>query len=275
MRSLSDMFTHHDTPLSTPTKGTILFIDDDVIILRMIGDRLKMEGYAVFTETRGEAALEKLEVIIADLIILDISMPGLGGLGFLRRLSETVHPTPCPIIVFSARHELESFFADTAVTAFIPKTCDPDFLIREVHQLMSKRDSTPPSKQSNQPNPWKLLLIENDLHDRDHLIRLFNRNGFDVHNLSEDTSLLDTASTLNPHVILIKYMLPKHNGPTLAKQLGDHASTQHIPVVLYDDTGIHTSADQYSNVKSMVSSRQDAQLLKATLHVVLAGMGTL
>ncbi|MEI8120990.1 MAG: response regulator [bacterium] len=268
MRSLSDLFTHRDAKSASPSKGIILFIDDDETILRMIGDRLRLEGFVVYAETRGEEALAKMETISADLIILDISMPGLGGLGFLRRLSETFHPARCPIIVFSARHELETFFTNTSVTAFIPKTCDPDVLIHQIHQLISQHAPVQPPPPASPPNRWKLLLIENDRDYRDHLVRMFHRNGFEVHHLPEDTSLLDTASSVNPHVILIKYMLPRQNGPALAEQLGSHAPTHHIPVILYDDTGLHTNMHHYPNVKSLVASSQGLQLLNAVLQVV-------
>lgn len=212
-----------------------------------------------------------LERITADLIILDISMPGLGGLGFLRSIAERFRPPPCPVIVFSARHELESFFDDgKTVSAFVAKTCDPEIFISRIHQLMTKHCPSPSPGPNSLPQKWKLLLIEDDKDLRYHLASFFNRNGFDVHKFEEGRSVLETAVTNKPNVILIKYYLSNHNGPGLAEQLATHASTQHIPVVLYDDTGVHSSEQHFQNVRFVVPSGQDTQLLQAVLKTVHA-----
>ena len=213
--------------LAVANKGTLLFIDDDAVIQEMVGGRLRMEGFFVLYASRGEAALEMLETITPDLIILDVSMPGLGGLGFLRQLAET-HLNPAPVIIFSVRTELEPFFAQTNVAAFFPKTGDPDRFIRLIDQIL--KESRSGAKAA--PTRWRLLLVENDEHQRYHLRHYFNRNGFDVHTIDGGHTLLQDASEKDPHAILIKYMLPNFNGPNLAQQLGLYPATQHIPVTV-------------------------------------------
>ncbi|MEI8352730.1 MAG: response regulator [bacterium] len=208
-------------------KGTLLIIDDDAGIQEMVGGRLRMEGFFVLSASRGEAALEMLEKITPDLIILDVTMPGLGGLGFLRQLAET-HRNPAPIIIFSVRTELEPFFAQTNVAAFFPKTGDPDRFIRLIDQILGESRA----KAKAAPSRWRLLLVENDEYQRYHLRHYFSRNGFDVHTIDGGHTVLQAASENSPHAILIKYLLPHFSGPTLAQQLGTHPVTQHIPVII-------------------------------------------
>lgn len=250
--------------------GIILLVDDDPSILQMVGDRLTMEGYTVKTATRGEQALEALKSITPDLIILDISMPGLGGLGFLRRMTDLTPPPASPILVFTGRHELASFFTDNTVTAFLPKTTHPDVFIQKVNALVAAyqaatQPATPPPTDKIRK---KVLLVEDDFSVRSHLHYFFARRGLDVEPMDGGHTLLETATRTRPDIVLIKYLLPYHNGPELAQQLGGHNATRHIPVVLYDETGMHSSLLKHPGVRSLVPSVKDHILLK-TVHDIL------
>lgn len=250
--------------------GTILLIDDDQAILQMVGDRLQMEGYTLITASRGEQALDILKAIVPNLIILDISMPGLGGLGFLIRLTDTIPRPTSPIMIFTGRHELAPFFIDSTVSVFFPKTTHPEIFMQKVHELVASHRSqlTPSTPVLPGITRKKLLLIEDDFDLRDHLSRFFSRHGFEVDPLDGGHSLLETATRSQPHIILIKYLLPHHNGPKLAEQLGTHPPTQTIPIVLYDETGIQAGLRKHPFVKSLVASSKDHILLKTVSDIL-------
>lgn len=251
-------------------QGTILMVDDDLAILQMVGDRLKLEGYIVVTASRGEQALEKLQMFTPDLIILDISMPGLGGLGFLRRLADIVPAPSSAILVFTGRFEMSSFFSEITVSGFLPKTTHPEIFIQKVHELVASQQAlsqhAPPPPESGARR--KLLLLENDFSLRTHLLNFFSRNGLTVESIDGGHALLETATRTMPDIILIKYLLPHHNGPALAEQLGTHEPTHHIPLILYDDTGLHAGPGKYPFVRSLVSSSKDHELLKAVRTIL-------
>lgn len=261
-----------NTGSGAASKGTVLFIDDDPVIQEMVGGRLRMEGYIVLPAPGGEDALEMLEKITPDLIILDVSMPGLGGLGFLRQLAERHGATPpAPVVIFSVRTELEPFFSDTSVSAFFPKTGNPDRFIYLINQIL--QESRPGTRNAMRVPPvkWRLLLVDNDEDQRYHLRHFFNRNGFDVHTIDGGHTVLAAASEKSPHAILIKYLLPHINGPTLAQQLGTHPETQHIPVIIYDDTGLHAAPRQCIHARRVLNSAKDSLLLSSVLQELAIG----
>jgi len=80
---------------------TILIIEDDVSILRGLKDNLEYEGYSVITEANGENGLNTARKSSADLILLDIMLPGINGFEICRKIKK--EKPDLPIIMITAR----------------------------------------------------------------------------------------------------------------------------------------------------------------------------
>lgn len=79
----------------------ILVIEDDISILRGLKDNLEYEGYSVLAETDGRKGLEMAREKKADLILLDIMLPGINGFEICRKLKK--EKPEVPIIMITAR----------------------------------------------------------------------------------------------------------------------------------------------------------------------------
>ncbi|MEK7602417.1 MAG: response regulator [Patescibacteria group bacterium] len=66
----------------------VLIIDDDVTFQLTMANKLKEGGYATVAALDGEAGLEQVKAEKPDLILLDVNMPKLDGIGFLKKLQE-------------------------------------------------------------------------------------------------------------------------------------------------------------------------------------------
>jgi DNA-binding response OmpR family regulator len=83
--------------------GYILVVDDEPTIVTVVRERLERDGFSVRTAASGEDALAHMEAAPAELIVLDLMLPGIDGLEVLRRLraqGDTV-----PVVVLTARDE--------------------------------------------------------------------------------------------------------------------------------------------------------------------------
>ena len=69
---------------------TILAVDDDVDILDLLEISLDSDGYNVITAVNGLDAIEKAKSHVPDLILLDLMMPKMDGIEFIRRARETL-----------------------------------------------------------------------------------------------------------------------------------------------------------------------------------------
>jgi OmpR family response regulator RpaB len=80
-------------------KGTILVVDDEASIRRILQTRLEMIGYSVVTASDGEEALSAFRLLTPDLIVLDVMMPKLDGYGVCQELRKQ---SDVPIIMLTA-----------------------------------------------------------------------------------------------------------------------------------------------------------------------------
>ena len=86
--------------MTEPTTGTILIVDDDEGVTTTFARMLRLEGYHVHTALNAEMGLREAQTSRPDAIILDLRMPLVDGLGFLRRLRahEDQRDTPVAIV---------------------------------------------------------------------------------------------------------------------------------------------------------------------------------
>ncbi|MCL5265377.1 MAG: response regulator [Chloroflexi bacterium] len=80
----------------------ILVVDDNALSLELAGDLLRLEGYIVFEAASASEALDIAKSIRLDLILMDISMPGMDGLTATRALKSDPATAHIPVIALTA-----------------------------------------------------------------------------------------------------------------------------------------------------------------------------
>lgn len=81
-------------------KASVLVVDDDVRMLRLMQRTLELEGYRVLLASSGEATLKLLDEETPDLVLLDIMLPGMDGYSVCRRIREF---SEIPVIMVTAK----------------------------------------------------------------------------------------------------------------------------------------------------------------------------
>jgi len=85
----------------------ILVVDDDPILIQITAKTLLASGYEVFKATSGPEALQRVDDIRPDLIILDVMMPEMDGYEVCRRLRNTATTARLPIMMLTAQESVE------------------------------------------------------------------------------------------------------------------------------------------------------------------------
>ncbi|NJC89064.1 MAG: response regulator [Desulfuromonas sp.] len=83
----------------------ILIVDDSPVVLAMLEDALAGMGYAVTAANNGQAGLKQIEAGKFDLIITDLSMPVMDGIGFVKAAKQLPNCKFVPIVFLSSEED--------------------------------------------------------------------------------------------------------------------------------------------------------------------------
>jgi two-component system response regulator (stage 0 sporulation protein F) len=114
----------------------ILVVDDEEGIRQLYKEELEDEGYEVELAEGGEEALEKISTVKPDAVILDLKMPGMGGLEVLERIRE--QDKDLPVIISTAYGEYKSDLTTWASDAYIVKSADLTELKRVIRGFLEQ-----------------------------------------------------------------------------------------------------------------------------------------
>ena len=214
---------------TTTAKRRVLLVDDDTSLLATLGDFLAYEGYEVVTATSAEQALTKLRPQPPDIVILDMSMPGMGGVGFLNRITNADGSPSFPVLVLTARAAMAGYFADKQIDGFIAKPCTPADLLAEVGRIIFLRGGDAPRTAATLP----VLLAEGDHARRAALARALEEAGCTVKACATGPDALEAAVATRPAVIVLQLELPGMSADELCRMLQRLPGTAALPVVVY------------------------------------------
>lgn len=114
----------------------ILVADDEMAIRLLYSEELKEEGYEVYTAANGREALEIIEKVPLDLVILDIKMPEMDGIEALRQIKEK--KPGLPVVLSTAYGDYKQDFATWASDDYLVKSSDLEDLKRSVKKHLKE-----------------------------------------------------------------------------------------------------------------------------------------
>ena len=143
----------------------ILVVDDDDGIRSLVKKYLNENNFLVSTADNAEKALEKINIIKFDLIVLDIMMPGKSGLEFIK---DNKNKLETPIILLTAKGEANERVEGLEIGAdeYLPKPIEPKELILRIQNILNKTFKTDQKRVIEFENVKidlnKLLIIKNN-----------------------------------------------------------------------------------------------------------------
>jgi len=116
----------------------VLIVDDDAGVRRMLARTLEAEGYGVSVVADGGSALVEIERAAPDLVLLDVTMPGLDGLGVTRRLRGK--GDALPVLLLTARDAVADRVAglDSGADDYLVKPFATAELLARVRALLRR-----------------------------------------------------------------------------------------------------------------------------------------
>jgi DNA-binding response OmpR family regulator len=122
----------------------ILVVDDEIGALTLIGIMLDRGGFEVLKARDANQALDTLDKDSADLIILDVMMPGTDGIELCKMIRARKTTAETPVLILSARGDAESVMRgmDAGATDYLPKPILHHDLVAKVRNMLNMNTVT-------------------------------------------------------------------------------------------------------------------------------------
>lgn len=135
---------------------TVLVVDDDQKLLKMLQRTLIYEGLSVVTATNGQEALEQVDTTQPEIIILDWMMPKMDGLEVVRQLRAENNQTY--ILMLTARDAVENRVEglESGADDYLVKPFSPVELVARTHAMLRRLEAKP----SRQPVTFDQLSLD-------------------------------------------------------------------------------------------------------------------
>ena len=129
------------------SRPLVLVVDDYQDAREMYAEYLAYSGFRVAEASNGLEALEKAFQLLPDVILMDLSLPGMDGWAATRRLKMDERTSRIPVVALTG-HALAGA-SETArqagCDAFVTKPCLPDELVLQVRRILDRDLSASPS----------------------------------------------------------------------------------------------------------------------------------
>jgi two-component system chemotaxis response regulator CheY len=117
---------------------TVMTIDDSASVRKMVSYTLKGVGYEVVEAADGFEALDKLGETEVNVLVVDVNMPRMGGLEFVRKVREIPSHVSTPVIMLTTESAEDSIEEGKAAgaSAWMVKPFSPEQLVEVVRKVL-------------------------------------------------------------------------------------------------------------------------------------------
>lgn len=204
----------------------ILVVDDNLLNLKLACDLLTLEGYEI---QQCEDAVQTLEVLalgrLPDLILMDISLPGMDGLTLTRKLKADPRYAGVPVAAMTAlamKGDEQKALAAGCV-AYITKPIDTRRLPAQVAALLAQ---PAPARE-----PLRIMVVEDYRFDMKLIGETARLSGHVVMDNTTAEAALASLHDVRPDVVLLDMNLPGMDGLNFVRLLRADPLTRALPVV--------------------------------------------
>ena len=199
--------------------GTVLVIDDEQSVCRLLERFLSREGFRVKTALGGEEGLRLARELQPDAITLDVLMPGIDGWTALTMLKTDPDLANIPVIMLTVVDDKGKGYA-LGAAEYMVKPIDRDRLTTVLQPYRSAS------------RPFRVLVVEDEASTRELLRRTLEKEGWDVIEAEHGRVALELVTEAPPGLILLDLMMPEMDGFQFLAELRQTEAWRVIPVVV-------------------------------------------
>lgn len=187
-------------------KSHLLCVDDDVKIIELLNIYLEAKGFEVTTCPSASEASELTSLFLYDLIILDIMMPNVSGIDFLRDFRIKDKNTPVLMLTANSQITKKGDSYDSGCDDYLIKPFEPDELLMRIKKLLNPRLNKNKVNKVAYFGEYIFDTATKVLKNKDNVINLTSTEitiiEFLVKNINVEVSREEIAQTLGENINL-------------------------------------------------------------------------
>lgn len=238
---------------------------------------LEQEGFDSICVNSAEQAMEALNLILPDLIIVDYHLPGASGVELCRRLRLNVSTQSMPIIMLttndSADAQIEGL--DSGVDDYVAKSNDFNMLILRAHGLLRRSSQACQRLRSSEPvfHQARILLIDDSPTYLEYLKETLGEEGYVVDAAADGPKGIEFAKTNGYDCVLVDLVMPSMDGMTVCQELVALRRPEEPPIVILMMSAFESRENAIRALESgaddFVGKSTDMAILKGRIRALL------
>jgi CheY-like chemotaxis protein len=141
--------------VETAKTKTIVFVEDNPVVLMAYRNRLQREGFHVEPAVDGVEAMKILTQFVPDLVVLDLMLPKINGVEILRFISADSRYQTVPVIVLSTNSIIDTAddpVLERANKRLLKGSCTPAIILQAIQELLAGPSDQNNVSAANQPD---------------------------------------------------------------------------------------------------------------------------
>lgn len=231
--------------MNNSAEKSILIIDDDLTIRKLLSFHLRKKEYKVFEAGGSEEGFDLLNKERVDLVLCDVGMEGMDGFTFCKKVRENESYRVLPFIFVTAKSSYEDKEKAMEVGGddLVTKPFDIQELLLKIQTLIRRADifkvygAKKAIEHTARQDSAKILLVDDDVS----LAKLFQYNlskaGFECKVAMGAEEALGLAKSTSPDIIISDIMMPKIDGFEFRKMILADSELRSIPFIFLTSKG--------------------------------------
>ena len=181
--------------MSPHPHAKVLVVEDSETQALALRGRLEAEGYTVQTVTSAEAALERLNGPLPDLVVADFHLPGMDGRELSRqlRLNRRTRTLPLLMLTSAREQDLERQGLESGADAYVSKSADMDVMLARLRALLRRGRMGAAESTADVFRPARVMVVHDSATQRMRLGAILAQVGYEVREAKDAATALAEA----------------------------------------------------------------------------------
>ena len=264
--------------LSKNKKGLIVLIEDENIVISLLTRKLEEAGYTVKAARDGLTGLALIREHKPNLVLLDMLLPRLGGMGVLEKLEEEGWLPKLPIIIVSNSGqpvEIERAMKMGVRDYLIKVNFDPGEVLEKVNIVMKSEGGENKTIAEETSPSANILIIEDDVFLIGLMETKFSQRNYKIYKALDVKQAYQVLDSTKIDIILLDIILPGLDGFSFLGAIKSNEKYKNIPVLIISnlsqkeevEKGLKLGASDYL-IKAHVSPEE---IVKKVISLIKSG----